>query len=723
MTAVATKDGVDSSTKDTNGVPEPQPNGTHCHCPNMNNLNGDSPPPLSGHVYHPIPSIAASAHCKSMADYRMMHDESIKHPNIFWSRIAGQFYWRIPPTEGTDFLKYNFDHTKGPVSIKWMEGAVTNICYNAIDKHIDAGMGDKVAFYWEGNDPADCQVVTFKDLKSRVCRLANALKKKGVGRGDRVAVYMPMIVQLPVALLACARIGAVHSVVFGGYSAKALATRIQDGGCKVVLTADGSFRGTKLIELKNIVDQALTINEENSSHSVSSCIVVRHLGTKDESQLNIDCPPAKRPYSRVRCSMVPGRDTWWDDDVDGESEDSDIEWQDAEAPLFMLYTSGSTGKPKGVLHTTGGYMLYTATTFKYVFDYHPDDVYFCTADVGWITGHSYLVYGPLLNGATGIIFEGVPFYPGNDRFWEICAKYQVSKFYTAPTAIRALMKFGEEHVTKHDLSSLKILGSVGEPINPEAWLWYHRVVGREQCSIVDTFWQTETGGHVITPLPGATPLKPGSASFPFFGVVPALMDESGNLIKGEGEGYLVFSQPWPGIMRTVFGDHDRFETTYFKKFPGYYCTGDGAKRDKDGYLWVTGRIDDMMNCSGHLMSTSEMESALVEHEAVAEAAVVSKPHPVKGECAYAFVTLKDGHTFGEKLCGELKQKVRTKIAPFAQPDVIQNAPALPKTRSGKIMRRVLRKVALGERDDLGDISTMADETVIDQLFSLRPERI
>jgi len=686
-------------------------NGVECHCD------------ADRKVWEPSERIKSQALLSSMAEYEAMYRESVDEPEKFWSKIATQFHWKESPGTGTNtFLKYNFDHTKGPVSIKWMEGGITNVCYNAVDRHIEKGLGDKVAFFWEGNDPNDVDTVTFSELKRRVCQLANALKARGIGKGDRVAVYMPMILQLPISLLACARIGAIHSVVFGGYSAKALASRIMDGGCKLVLTADGSFRGTKLIELKNIVDQALEIcatSPEATGEGVTCCIVVKHLGSPNNDFCD-DSPPAKRPYRSATCPMKSGRDVWWHEAVDSCAEECDVEWVDAETPLFMLYTSGSTGKPKGVLHTTAGYMMYAATTFKYVFDYHEDDVYFCTADVGWITGHSYLVYGPLMNGATGIVFEGVPFYPDAGRFWEICAKYGVSKFYTAPTAIRALMKFGDDWVKKHDLSKLKVLGSVGEPINPEAWLWYHRVVGGGNCSIVDTFWQTETGGHVLTPLPGATPMKPGSATFPFFGVVPALLNESGEEIHGEGEGYLVFRQPWPGIMRTVFGNHDRFETTYFKKFAGFYCTGDGAKRDKDGYMWVTGRIDDMMNCSGHLMSTAEMESALIEHPAVAESAVVSKPHPVKGECAYAFVTLKDGNEFNKALCDELKQKIRTKIAPFAQPDVIQNAPALPKTRSGKIMRRVLRKVAMGERDDLGDISTMADESVIEQLFSLRP---
>uniref|UniRef100_A0A8C2Q6R3 acetate--CoA ligase n=1 Tax=Cyprinus carpio TaxID=7962 RepID=A0A8C2Q6R3_CYPCA len=493
----------------------------------------------------------------------------------------------------------------------------------------------------EGNEPGDEKTVTYRELLQQVCKFANVLKSQGVKKGDRVSIYMPMVVELVVAMLACARIGAVHS------------------------------------------------------------IVVSHVS-----------------FANYFVPWNPEVDLCWHSLIGGASEECEPVWCDSEDPLFILYTSGSTGKPKGVLHTVSGYMLYTAATFKMVFDYQYDDVYWCTADIGWITGHSYITYGPLANGATSVLFEGLPTYPDVSRMWEIVDKYHISKFYTAPTAIRLLMKYGSEPVQKYKRTSLKILGTVGEPINPEAWQWYYSVVGEKRCPVVDTFWQTETGGHVMTPLPAATPMKPGSATFPFFGVVPAILDESGEELEGPSEGYLVFKQPWPGVMRTVYGNHERFETTYFKKFPGYYVTGDGCRRDKDGYYWITGRIDDMLNVSGHLLSTAEVESALVEHEAVAEAAVVGRPHPVKGESLYCFVTLNDGINYNQKLEGELKKQVRDKIGAIATPDYIQSAPSLPKTRSGKIMRRVLRKIACNERD-LGDVSTLADSSVIEQLFENR----
>ncbi|XP_064617241.1 acetyl-coenzyme A synthetase, cytoplasmic-like [Liolophura sinensis] len=663
-----------------------------------------------------------------MEQYRKMYKQSVEDPSSFWGEIAKQFYWKTPPaSDGRKFFDFNFDHTKGPIFVKWMEGATTNICYNALDRHIENGLGDKIAFYWEGNDPEDVGKITYSQLREEVCKFANVLKGLGLKKGDRVAIYMPMIIELTVAMLACARIGIIHSIVFGGYSSEALADRILDAKCCCTITTDGVWRGTKLLNLKAIADGALAICEKNGHH-VETCIVVRHLSPADEQIIDgsngdsSDEPPAKRPYRKLQIKWKDGRDKWWHTLMDGQKGTCEPEWMEAEDPLFMLYTSGSTGKPKGVLHTVGGYMLYSATTFKYTFDYHPDDVYWCTADVGWITGHTYVCYGPLANAATGIIFEGVPFHPDASRFWQIVDKYKVSKFYTAPTAIRALMKFGDEFVKKCSRQSLAVLGTVGEPINPEAWIWYYNVVGEGRCAIVDTFWQTETGGHVITPLPGATPTKPGSATFPFFGIVPAILKDDGTEIEGPGEGYLVFKQPWPGIMRTVYGNHERFETTYFKKFAGYYTTGDGAKRDEDGYIWITGRIDDMVNVSGHLLSTAEIESALIEHEAVAEAAVVSHPHTVKGECTYAFVTLIQGETFTNDLISELKCKVRTKIGPFAQPDFIQNAPGLPKTRSGKIMRRILRKIAVDNKE-LGDISTLADETVIETLFKLRPSSL
>ncbi|CAM9638441.1 unnamed protein product [Lampetra fluviatilis] len=564
-----------------------------------------------------------------------------------------------------------------------MKGATTNACYNVLDLNVHRHkLGDKVAFYWEGNEPGDCSQITYKELLDQVCKCSNVLLSHGVGKGDRVAIYMPMITELVVAMLACARIGAVHSIVFAGFSSDSLSERILDSKCCMLITADGFYRGQKLVNLKEIANEAL-----------QKCI--------------------------DRCTpWQAGRDVWWHAEMAVASTDCPPVWCDAEDPLFILYTSGSTGKPKGVLHTVGGYVVYAAHTHKLVFDLRPDDVYWCTADIGWITGHSYITYGPLANGATSILFEGLPTYPDQSRCWQVVEKYGVTKFYTAPTAIRLLMKYKDEDVLKHNVSSLKVLGTVGEPINPEAWRWYHRVVGGGHCPIVDTFWQTETGGHVLTPLPGATPLKPGSATLPFFGVVPAILNEHGEELHGEAEGYLVFKQPWPGMMRSVYGDHQRFEATYFQKFPGFYVTGDGCRRDKDGYYWITGRIDDMLNVSGHLLSTAEVESALVSHASVAEAAVVSAPHPVKGESLYCFVSLKEGQHFSGDLVKELKQQVREKIGPIATPDYIQNAPGLPKTRSGKIMRRILRKIARNDTK-FDDTSTLADPAVIDSLLALR----
>ncbi|KAK7578250.1 hypothetical protein V9T40_010455 [Parthenolecanium corni] len=673
-------------------------------------------------VYEPKPHVSENAYVRSMIEYRKLYRKSIENPVDFWSDIAKQFHWETP-IDRQKFWSYNFDTSKGPVYVKWLEGATTNICYNLLDRNIRLGLGDKIAFYWEGNDPEDYSRLTYKKLREEVCKFANVLKSKGVEKGDRVAIYMPMVLEIVVVILACSRIGAVHSIVFAGFSADALADRLVDSQCKVLITADSVYRGEKLLHLKAICDTAMDKAKEQG-HEVKHCIVVRHLQrlnaffeskTQNHNGCNGD---AKNHYDETPWN--DDRDSWWHDEMEDADPSCYPVWVSAEDPLFMLYTSGSTGKPKGVLHTVGGYLLYAATTFKYVFDYKPDDVYWCTADVGWITGHSYVIYGPLANGATSVMFEGTPFYPNVDRFWAIINKYKVNQFYTAPTAIRALMKYGDEHPQKYDLSSLRVLGSVGEPINPEAWLWYYKLIGNEQCSIADTFWQTETGGHVITPLPGCTPMKPGSATFPFFGVQPELLDENGEKIIGEGEGYLVFNRPWPGIMRTVYGDHKRFEETYFSRFPGYYCTGDGARRDADGYLWITGRIDDKLNVSGHLMSTAEVESCLTEHPSVTEAAVVSRPHPVKGECLYCFVTPNDGIEFTNKLASELSKSVREKIGPFAMPDVIQYAPGLPKTRSGKIMRRILRKIAINDRN-VGDTSTLADESIVEILFKNRPE--
>ncbi|XP_021422190.2 acetyl-coenzyme A synthetase, cytoplasmic isoform X1 [Oncorhynchus mykiss] len=681
-------------------------------------------------VFHAGGDLKKDAHVPNFEKYKELYLKSIEHPDEFWGDIANDFYWKSKHTG--QFMDYNFDVTKGEIYIKCMEGATTNICYNVLDCNVhERGLGDKVAFYWEGNEPGDEMTVTYRELLQQVCQFANVLKSQGVKKGDRVSIYMPMVVELVVAMLACVRIGAVHSIVFAGFSAESLCERILDSQCSLLITADGFYRGDKLINLKVIADDALQ-KCRDKSFPVQRCIMLKHLSKEVEAiPLSSQSPPAKRPCpdlqqekqkDRVK-KIRPVPQVPWNPEVDqcwlsllsGVSEECEPEWCDSEDPLFILYTSGSTGKPKGVLHTIGGYMLYVATTFKLVFDYHPEDVYWCTADIGWITGHSYITYGPLANGATSVLFEGLPTYPDVSRMWEIVDKYQVTKFYTAPTAIRLLMKYGSEPVQKYKRDSLKVLGTVGEPINPEAWQWYYSVVGEKRCPVVDTFWQTETGGHVLTPLPAATPMKPGSATFPFFGVVPAILNESGEELEGPSEGYLVFKQPWPGVMRTVFGNHQRFETTYFEQFPGYYVTGDGCCRDKDGYYWITGRIDDMLNVSGHLLSTAEVESALVEHEAVVEAAVVSRPHPVKGESLYCFVTLTEGVSFSRTLEAQLKKQVREKIGAIATPDFIQNAPGLPKTRSGKIMRRVLRKIARNERD-LGDVSTLADSSVIELLF-------
>ncbi|RKZ91011.1 MAG: acetate--CoA ligase, partial [Candidatus Parabeggiatoa sp. nov. 1] len=585
-------------------------------------------------------------------------------------------------------------YTEG--KIRWFEGGKLNVAYNCIDRHLET-RGDQIAILWEGDDPQVDQKITYRELHEKVCRFANVLKARGVKKGDRVCIYLPMIPEAAFAMLACTRIGAVHSVVFGGFSPEALKDRILDSGCEVVITADEGLRGGRAVPLKTNVDKALT-----QCPNVHSVIVVKRTGNAQ--------------------AWKDGQDVWYHEEAEKVSADCPAEEMDAEDPLFILYTSGSTGKPKGVLHTTGGYLLYTAMTHKYVFDYHDGDVYWCTADVGWVTGHSYIVYGPLANGATTLMFEGVPTYPDASRFWQVVDKHQVNIFYTAPTAIRALMAQGNEPVKKTSRKSLRILGSVGEPINPEAWEWYYHVVGDGRCPIMDTWWQTETGGILITPLAGAIKLKPGSATRPFFGITPAIVNTEGDALEGEAEGNLIITRPWPGQMRTLYGDHQRFIDTYLTSYPGNYFTGDGARRDEDGYYWITGRVDDVINVSGHRMGTAEVESALVLHEAVAEAAVVGYPHDIKGQGIYAYVTLMTGIEPNEELHKALVKQVRTEIGPIASPDVIQWAPGLPKTRSGKIMRRILRKIAANEIDNLGDTSTLADPSVVDNLISHRASK-
>jgi acetyl-CoA synthetase len=622
------------------------------------------------------------------AKYHEMYAESLRDPNAFWGEHGQRIDWMRPYTKVKDTL-----YSKENVSIKWYEDGTLNACVNCVDRHLDA-RGDDIAIIWEGDEPDQDAKITYRQLYEEVCRFANVLKQQGVGRGDRVTIYMPMIPEAAYAMLACARIGAVHSVVFGGFSPEALAGRIQDCDSSCVITADEGIRGGKKIPLKANTDAAL-----EQCPGVSSVVVV--------ARTNGDV------------NMVADRDIWYHEAKDTVDAECPAEEMGAEDPLFILYTSGSTGKPKGVLHTTGGYMVYAAMTHEYVFDYKRGEVFWCTADVGWVTGHTYIVYGPLANGATTMMFEGVPNYPDNSRFWNVCDKHQVNIFYTAPTALRALMREGEAPVKAASRSSIRLLGSVGEPINPEAWLWYHREVGEGRCPIVDTWWQTETGAALITPLPGATPLKPGSASRPFFGIRPELVDADGKLLEGAASGNLCIADSWPGQMRTVYGDHQRFIDTYFVQYPGKYFTGDGCRRDDDGYYWITGRVDDVLNISGHRLGTAEVESALVAHAQVAEAAVVGYPHDIKGQGIYCYVTLNAGLDGGDELKGELVQWVRKEIGPIASPDLIQFAPGLPKTRSGKIMRRILRKIAEDDFSNLGDTSTLADPSVVDDLIENR----
>ncbi len=624
------------------------------------------------------------------ATYEKMYQRSIEDPEGFWAEQAEKFIsWN---SKWDRVLEWDFHKAV----IKWFTGGKLNVSYNCLDRHVEAGHGGQTAIIWEGNDPGEDSKLSYQQLLEEVCRFANALKKMGVQKGDRVCLYMQMIPQLPVAMLACARVGAVHSVVFGAFSPDSLAERINDSQCKILITQDTALRGTKNnIPMKTNADQAV-----KECPSIEKVIVVKRTG--------------------VEVPLTGDKDVWWHEAVQNEATTCEPEQMDAEDPLFILYTSGSTGHPKGVLHTTGGYLLFAAITHKYVFDYQDGDVYWCTADIGWVTGHSYIVYGPLANRAVSVMFEGVPNYPDFSRFWQVIDKHHVNTFYTAPTALRALMKEGSEWVNKCDLSSLKVLGTVGEPIKSPEWHWYFQTVGKEKCPIVDTWWQTETGGILITPLPGATPLKPGSATLPFFGVQPEIVDENGHVKEGNGvSGNLCIKFPWPGMMRTVYGDHERFIQTYFSMYPGRYFTGDGCRRDKDGYYWITGRVDDVINVSGHRLGTAEVEGALGKHASVAEAAVVGMPHELKGQGIYAYVTLKTGIEQSEDLKKELVQTVRKEIGPHATPDKIQFTPSLPKTRSGKIMRRILRKISEGAVDQLGDTSTLADPNVVDNLVDGR----
>jgi len=649
---------------------------------------------MSDKVYQVPAEWAKRAFIKE-ADYKEMYRRSLAEPDGFWAEQGQRIHWMKPFTKvkNTSFDKAN-------VSIKWFEDGATNASYNCIDRHLHQ-RGDQTAIIWEGDDPKDAKHITYRELHDEVCRFANILRNRNVKKGDRVTIYLPMIPEAAYAMLACARIGAIHSVVFGGFSPDSLAGRIEDCKSNVIITADEGLRGGRKVPLKANADAAIA-KLPKTAVAVDHVIVVKRTGTP--------------------VNMEPGRDVWYHEAKEVVTAECPCAEMNAEDPLFILYTSGSTGRPKGVLHTTAGYLIYTAMTHQYVFDYHDGDIYWCTADVGWVTGHSYIVYGPLANGATTLMFEGVPNYPSMSRFWDVIDKHKVNIFYTAPTAIRALMQAGDGPVTKTSRASLRLLGSVGEPINPEAWEWYHRVVGDGRCPIVDTWWQTETGGILITPLPGATPLKPGSATRPFFGIVPQIVDAEGKVQEGATSGNLCIADSWPGQMRTVYGDHQRFIDTYFSAYPGKYFTGDGCRRDEDGYYWITGRVDDVINVAGHRLGTAEVESALVAHPKVSEAAVVGYPHDIKGQGIYAYVTLMAGENPTEALRKELVQWVRTEIGPIASPDLIQFAPNLPKTRSGKIMRRILRKIAEDEFGNLGDTSTLADPAVVDDLVSNRQNK-
>jgi len=639
------------------------------------------------HQSYPVkPEIAQNAHINN-EQYLALYQQSIEQPEIFWAEQAENFLdWHKPWDKVMEY-----DYPKG--EIKWFEGGKLNVSVNCLDRHL-ASRGDQVALIWEGDDPANDKKMTYRELHQEVCRFANVLKAQGVQKGDRVCIYLPMIIESAAVILACTRIGAVHSIVFGGFSAEALKDRINDSDCKLVVCADEGYRGGKIIPIKATVDKAVA-----SCPCVQSVVVIKNSGNT--------------------VAWNDARDVWYQQAMSEVSADCEPEWMDAEDPLFILYTSGSTGQPKGLLHTTGGYLLYAAITHKYIFDYQEGEIYWCTADIGWITGHTYMIYGPLCNGATTLLFEGVPTYPDASRFWQVVDKHQVNIFYTAPTALRALMAQGDQYLENTDRSSLRVLGSVGEPINPEAWEWYYELVGKESCPIVDTWWQTETGGILITPLPGATELIPSSATRPFFGVKPAILSNEGQVIDDGSEGVLVLERPWPGQARSIYGDHQRFIDTYFKNYPGYYFTGDGARCDERGYYWITGRVDDVINVSGHRMGTAEVESAIDEHPLVAESAVVGYPHDIKGQGIYAYVTLHVGIEGTEALKKELVDLVRADIGPIASPDLIQWSAQLPKTRSGKIMRRILRKIAANEVDTLGDTSTLADPEVVQSIIDNR----